>query len=289
MVNDRQRMHDLEARGKDLLHANKATPIKELAGQLAKAACGVAPAPPPPGAEKLSAAGVYDRGAPGVLVIGTMYKCDRCPNVHCSPASGFLISESGVAVTNYHVVNQPDKMALVAMTLDGAVYAVKEVLAASEADDLAVLQLALPEDSENGAADGEPRLRPLPLGESAAAVGSDVFVISHPDHRLYTLSRGMVSRYSVMRRNNKDTVSMQVTADYARGSSGAPVLDERGAVVGIVSSTASVYYNVEPGKPHDNLQMVFKDCVPVEKLRKLLRARLKEEAAPAAGPLDVKD
>ena len=35
---------------------------------------------------------------------------------------------------------------------------------------------------------------------------------------------------------------MGVTAEYARGSSGGPVMDDAGNVIGMVSSTNSIYY-----------------------------------------------
>jgi S1-C subfamily serine protease len=60
---------------------------------------------------------------------------------------------------------------------------------------------------------------------------------------------------------------MAITADYAKGSSGAPVLDDTGSVVGIVSATNSIYYT----PPQKNLQMVIKSCIPVDAIWKLLR------------------
>ena len=112
-------------------------------------------------------------------------------------------------------------------------------------------------------------LKALPLGTEAKA-GSTIHVISHPDRHFYSMSTGIVSRnYMRERGPGKIVPTLAITADYARGSSGSPVLNERGQVVGIVASTDSVYYKEENGK-QENLQMVFKQCVPVASLLKLI-------------------
>ena len=62
-----------------------------------------------------------------------------------------------------------------------------------------------------------------------------------------------------------------ITADFAKGSSGAPVFNEYGAVVASVNNTQSTYYSVKNGVK-DNLQMVFKNTVSMEHLRELIKA-----------------
>ena len=190
-------------------------------------------------------------------VIGDLFKCKKCPRWHVGASSGFMLTESGVCATCYHVINAPESQTLIAMTGDGRVVAVQEVLAANPNTDVAILRLAgsgftaLPVDSE-------------------APVGASIRVISHPDDHFFTFSEGIVSRYvSVpLERKAGEVTMMAISADFGAGSSGAPVFNERGGVVGIVNNTQSLYY--DPKREKD-LQMVFKHCLPSQYILQLIK------------------
>ena len=199
----------------------------------------------------------YSHCKASILIVGRLYKCGKCTKWHLSSASGFALSEDGVIATNYHVVDSKEGVALGAMDSNGKTFVVSEVLAANKSDDVAILRLL------------DAKLTPLPLAERAP-VGTAVSVISHPDGRYFTMTKGDVSRYFVARTKSGRANRMAITADYAKGSSGAPVLDATGAVVGMVSATNSIYYSREKGH-NENLQMVVKSCVPVDAIHRLLR------------------
>ena len=256
VIDDKARLKHLEASARAIAESGKATPVTTLIEQLKRAECSLPLARDRHG--RMTATEVYAECVGSVVVLAGIYKCSRCPKWHIAVSSGFLITTRGALVTNYHVVNNRAMQHLVAMTVDGSTYPVKEVLAASEADDVAILQLDAP-----GVA-----FAPLPL-VAGEPVGAPVTVISHPDSRLYTFSEGMVSRRFVHVRKGKPADMLAITADFARGSSGAPVLNGRGAVVGFVGSTRSVYFKVVEGRK-ENLQMVFKHCVPSESVLKLI-------------------
>lgn len=190
-----------------------------------------------------------------VAVIGGVYKCNMCPNWHVAPASGFFITED-LVVTNYHVVENPERSGLAVRVFDGRLFMVEDVVAASERYDLAVLRLP------------KTGVKPISLGLSAP-VGAKIDLISHPNRKFYTLSEGRVARYFMTQRNRKPVPAMAITADFGKGSSGAPVLNEDGQVVGVAASTESLYYTEKDGV-QKNLQMVFKNCVPVSQLRELI-------------------
>ena len=249
----------LEHAAHKLMEAGKCTPVADLAKQLSRTQCKLTLGPPQPKA--MTAAQTYARCRGGVLVVAGLYKCPKCTRWHVSPASGILVHPSGIFLTNYHVMKNTKYKAMVAMTADGKVYPVTEILAASASEDVAVVRLDA----------GGRRLAALPISVGSP-VGSPVTVISHPVGRFYLLTAGIVSRYQKTKRAGKTVSMMTITADFARGSSGAPVLNDRGAVIGMVASTSSVYYPALKKGKAEQLQMVFKQCVPAESIVKLFAA-----------------
>jgi S1-C subfamily serine protease len=108
-------------------------------------------------------------------------------------------------------------------------------------------------------------------------------VLSHPDNAFYSLTEGVVSRYFVYRNQGKATTMLATTAEFAVGSSGAPLLDDCGNVIGMVSSTSSIYSgpatmdgegeisgSAPEADSNGDLQMVMKMCVPSADILKLL-------------------
>ena len=229
---------------------------------------------------------LYQRVMPAVVVIGSIYKCDNCSRWHLGGmASGWLLSDHGLVVTNHHVFTEEANHYFGAMTSDGNVFAIRTILASDRDGDAAIAQL----DTRGVVL---PFLR---LGQTAAC-GDPVVVISHPAGRFYSLTRGVVSRYHrhdadpatmaksdgsvhAPRKHTRDEtlqdtpapVWMSVTADYAVGSSGGPVFDSSGDVVGMVSRTYSTQAN-KNHRRHDSFgnQMVFKDCVSLDTILGLL-------------------
>ena len=253
-VNDFRIEDQLDLAAEQLMAAGKTTKMSDLIRQLGRRSCSIEL--PGHSATNVSNGKLAASSRPGVLVIGDLSKCKKCPKWHVGASSGFLLTSSGVCVTCYHVVNVPASPTLIAMAGDGRVVAVKEVLAANPHTDLAVLQL-----------DGTD-FQPLPL-DTEAPVGSPVRVLSHPDDHFFTLSEGIVSRYVALplEKAPGEVTFMAITADFGAGSSGAPVFNERGGVVGIVNNTQSLYYDPKKGR---DLQMVFKHCLPSQYILQLV-------------------
>ncbi len=207
------------------------------------------------------------RAAESTVIVGTSFKCDKCPNWHASMASGVIVDPSGVVATNHHVACADKGEAMAVMLADGSVLPVVEILASARGQDVALVRVDT----------GGRRLPALPVRGDLPA-GADIACYSNPDGSYGFFSQGIVARYA--RSPNpadRGAVWMEVTCDYAKGSSGAPILDHLGNVVGLVSSTRSIYYTTESDGDQRNFQMVRRNCVPGAAILDLV----KPEPAPA--------
>ena len=146
-----------------------------------------------------------------------------------SSGSGFIITEDGYVVTNYHVVSGASS---VQVTLyNGDTYDATVVGGDSDYD-VAVLKI-----NASG-------LQPVTLGESADVnVGDTVLAIGNPLGELtFSMSQGIVS--SCDRAINVDGTPfnmIQVDCSINPGNSGGPLMNLYGEVVGIVSAKYSTY------------------------------------------------
>ena len=146
-----------------------------------------------------------------------------------SSGSGFIITEDGYVVTNYHVISGASS---VQVTLyNGDTYDAT-VIGGDSDYDVAVLKIE---------ASG---LQPVTLGESADVnVGDAVLAIGNPLGELtFSMSQGIVS--SCDRAINVDGTPfnmIQVDCSINPGNSGGPLVNLYGEVVGIVSAKYSSY------------------------------------------------
>ncbi len=256
-VDDQRLQGELLKFGEALIDSGKAVKTADLRAQFSRRRCHVALAPLAQKSEALPAAAARVR--PGVAIVGSLFKCKKCTRWHLGGASGFFISSDGIFVTNHHVVASPDKEAFVVMSGDGRMSAVTELLATDPVADVAILRC---EGSGFTA---------LPLTADAPD-GTPVGVWSHPNSHFFSLSAGIVARRFLLRKPGGKVEALAITADYARGSSGGPVFDDRGNIVGMVASTDSVYYEQENGQ-QKNLQMVFKNCASARSILALIEQK----------------
>jgi S1-C subfamily serine protease len=162
--------------------------------------------------------------------------------------SGFAVRPNWI-VTNFHVMEGVYFAGF--RTADGRIGVIKSKLACDLVQDLALL-----ETGELEPAPGRPPLvlPVLDLGpRRPPEQGEDVFAFGNPEGLQGTMSAGIVSSAGPRRVGN--SMLLQINAAISQGSSGGPVVDSSGRVVGVVvSSTAhaqSLNFAVPVGYVHD--------------------------------------
>ena len=159
--------------------------------------------------------------------------------------SGFLVSDDGLIGTNYHVIAQGNSA--VVKLPNGAFFVVDGVVASDKARDLAIIK-----------AHGTD-FRTLPLGNSdRVQVGEDVVAIGNPLSLESTVSNGIVS--GIRTDDELGGKFLQITSPISHGSSGGPLFNMAGEVIGITTS------GLEGG---ENLNF----AIPVNDAKHLLLAR----------------
>ena len=135
--------------------------------------------------------------------------------------TGFFISNTGLAISNYHVFEGTTKGLEVIQTTDNKGFKVLEILDQSKEYDYIIFQV----DKGNYHIEN-----PIPISSYTPQIGDDVFAIGNPEGLSNTLSKGIISGY----RDNNSRI--QTTAEITHGSSGGPLMNMNGEVVGITTS-----------------------------------------------------
>ncbi len=141
-----------------------------------------------------------------------------------SLGSGFYV-ESPVVATNIHVIAYECTTVRVKRPGAEEQFASDGIVAFSEADDLALIHF--PASQAPG--------KPLEVDVSPVSIGDRVYAAGSPLGYEATFSGGIVSS---IRGDTAET--LQVSAAVSPGSSGGPVVNEHGLVVGVIVSKASM-------------------------------------------------
>lgn len=171
----------------------------------------------------LDAEGIYAKASPAVFSLDVdWYGWDdgEGSDYFEFNGSGFFISSDGIAVTNYHVIE--DVYDAVVRTADQQVYEVESVLAMSAFLDIAVLKVK---------GDNFPYLN---IADARTLrVAQKIYCIGSPLGYEGTITDGLVSSPVKAYSQIDGRELIQMSASIAPGSSGGVVLNEYGDVVGI--------------------------------------------------------
>jgi serine protease Do len=276
VIDDEDYAEKVTAASARLLREGKLKPVETLRGEVRTKSFAARLAPL--AHRQLAPPDLYDYLRQSTLAVGSYYKCPDCSAWHFNGAAGFVISEDGIICTCCHVVQGEDEGVkesyLVAADAAGHVFPVQSVLAADTESDTCFVKV------------GATGLKPLALRTGVRA-GERVYCLSHPGGYYYTFTQGMVSRVN---RHRNDVVDehghttnvltrpillLNVTAEFAPGSSGAPVTDDAGNVVGQAASIADAG---EPGLGDTNAppspSVAVRFCVASEEILRLTQTQI---------------
>jgi len=162
--------------------------------------------------------------------------------------SGFIVRADGAVVTNYHCISNARNIKIKSgdkvLDVEGLIYTDKE-------NDLVILK-----------AKGE-NFPIVKLGDiEKTNVGEKVYVISSPQGFENTISDGILSG---IREITPERKILQITAPISSGSSGGPVFNKNGEVIGIATSIVEKAQNLNFAMPVN----LIKDKINIEKVTTL--------------------
>ncbi|MGL4421015.1 MAG: S1 family peptidase [Gemmataceae bacterium] len=230
---------------------------------------------PPAGTTALLPEDVYEKALASTWVVGCVLKAEGDEYEEGWFATAWVLHSDGYLVTNAHVFEDAEDAYFGVANQKGEVFPVRDIVVFDKKNDVAVLKIDAKE------------LPALPVAAEAARVGSWVGVLSHPGHQWFTYTQGTVTRYTKNFGGGEELAGakwMSLTADYAGGSSGAPILNRFGAVVGMACLTSNIDYDGDdlapmpekpkveavPKGPESRVQMIVKLAVPGIVLRKMV-------------------
>lgn len=133
--------------------------------------------------------------------------------------SGFFISDTGIAVSNYHVFKGTSIGLEQIQISSGKVLNVDEVIAKSDEDDFIIFRV---EQDRNS------KFNYIPIASRNSLVGEKIYAIGSPQGLENTFSSGEISQ-----KRGKNIIQISVPIDH--GSSGGALINTYGEVIGITS------------------------------------------------------
>ena len=159
--------------------------------------------------------------------------------------TGFVVGRNGLIATARHVIG--DRNMITIELPDGTITTATHVHAASEAVDMVVVQI----DADN--------LIPLPLATTEPRTGESVVAVGYPRNLKKSTFSGLVSGFKDI-----DEIKMlQLSMTIEQGSSGEPVVNRRGEVIGLVTLKSVEVANLGFAIPVSHLQQMLASSTPI--------------------------
>ena len=166
-----------------------------------------------------------------------------------SLGSGFFV-RSGQVATNLHVVKGASR-GYAKLVGQKTKYDIEGITAVDAERDLVILKISVP------------RAQVISLGDSdTVQIGAPIYAVGNPRGLEGTFSQGIISS---IRKVGTDKI-LQLTAPISPGSSGGPVLNDKGQVIGVSVATFRGGQNLNFAIPSNYLKKLMVQIGPVKPL-----------------------
>jgi tetratricopeptide (TPR) repeat protein len=199
---------------------------------------------------------------PSIVVIVTYNKAGNM----LGQGTGFFLDPEGDVVTNSHVLQGASRAVI--KTTDGEEYAIQKVLAEDKEGDLIRVSVEIPKEA----------VKPLPVSTRIPEVGERIIIIGTPLGLDKTVSDGIISAVRDVPAFGK---IIQVTAPISPGSSGSPVINMKGEVIGVATFFVVAGQNLNFAIPGERIARLATG--QEETLSKREEGRIKDWLASAEG------
>ena len=174
---------------------------------------------------------------PSVVVILTYDKEGKA----LAQGSGFFISKDGNIITNRHVLQGANSAQV--KVANGKMFPVKEILAEDSEGDIILISADIPKDF----------IHPLSVSNILPEAGEHIIVIGNPLGLEQSVADGIASAVRDIPSFGK---IIQITAPISPGSSGSPVVNMKGEVVGVTTFQMVEGQNLNFAIPADRITKV---------------------------------
>lgn len=189
---------------------------------------------------RLSPKDIYAESTPAIV---------RIEAGEAKVGTGFVVDASGVVATNLHVIEGEAQIKVRAY--DGKEYPVMSIAGIDKGHDLALVRI-------------QPKkpMRTVKLGDSnQVAIGDKIFAIGNPLGVFdYSITDGLISQ---VRPLSDDLKILQISAAISPGSSGGPLFNQFGEVIGVTTAIITQGQAINLAVPANYLRPLMRDGKPM--------------------------
>ncbi len=195
---------------------------------------------------------------------------------HDKVGTGFILDKAGIVATNLHVV--AGESAIKIRLYDGSQYPVMQIAGLDPVRDLALLRIAPTRE-----------LPTLKLGDSdAVSAGDQIVAIGNPLGVFdYSVTSGLISqvrpfcsREEVAAQHCREELTvLQISAAISPGSSGGPLFNQFGEVVGVTTAIITAGQNINLAVPTNYLKALIAQRAAISPDQFAKDTKVAEEAA----------